>query len=388
MSFVEGSVRSGLYNVTGSMPVTERTTVTYTLPAQTPTVAPLPGRARVTSERLVESGPTYLSAAPVEETADKRPRVSRSYVTQTPIGSGRTVNVNPISTETTVISSDEDDVYTETSYRSEPLISRSNSLISSSDPLVSRTSSLVSVTNPSISRQRSSVSFDDDVVGVSVPLSSGNVAQVRGIRSTRPIGASISIANPDEEELHLTRGMSHARRVDEIINKGTATVNSRRRQDAADSLKSEYDRMFQQIRSETQQLETELEAALSNYEELKRQIGVLVQIKPPVFKYPLEDAGSRLITINFHLPTGHIATHSIDNREPLSTIEQMLRYDLKSLDTMFLSRFPSGVEPLDCAITDSAAACGMSQGQNIYVQYADKTTENGIVVSKTRTRTY
>lgn len=135
--------------------------------------------------------------------------------------------------------------------------------------------------------------------------------------------------------------------------------------DSFKSQESNLDRMS----NENRDLRLEIQSLKDDHQNFLDQVTKLTQIKPPRYEYPLNEAGSRLISLTFHYPNGHIVNHSFDEREQLDTIVDTMRYDLKSLDSMKLTIVREG--ELSCGPQDSASTCGLKNGQHIQVEYVN-----------------
>jgi hypothetical protein len=162
---------------------------------------------------------------------------------------------------------------------------------------------------------------------------------------------------------------------------------SPRRQQMAETrdLRAEQDREYQealrrdQEKSENARLAAEATArAAAAAEEATRKLqeahtaeeAKKEALRPPILQNPIEVASAAdIYTVRFRLPTGATVTHSFHRNEPLSSVLQQLRFDLKYTGTLVLT-IPPG-KPVTCAETMTINECGFSNRIVINVDYVE-----------------
>ena len=98
-------------------------------------------------------------------------------------------------------------------------------------------------------------------------------------------------------------------------------------------------------------------------EEAKREA-----LQPPILKYPLEVIDMKdLYMLRFKLPNGSVVNHSFHRDEPLSSIIQQLRFDLKYLGDIVITVPPNVV--LTCSPDTSIVGCGVANRTMLFVTY-------------------
>ena len=91
-------------------------------------------------------------------------------------------------------------------------------------------------------------------------------------------------------------------------------------------------------------------------------------IVPPVLRYAIETIRPEdLLTLRFRLPNGSVVNHAFHYDEPLESILQQLRYDLKYLGDLVLTLQPRTV--ITCSPDTSISTCGITNRSTIVVTY-------------------
>jgi hypothetical protein len=92
-------------------------------------------------------------------------------------------------------------------------------------------------------------------------------------------------------------------------------------------------------------------------------------LQPPILIFPIEDSDLKdIYIIRFRLPTGVTVNHSFNRNEPLQSIIQQLRYDLKYLGNFTLTLQPNIA--ITCSPNTSIVNCGIANRVSIIVNYA------------------
>ena len=93
-----------------------------------------------------------------------------------------------------------------------------------------------------------------------------------------------------------------------------------------------------------------------------------MSLLPPSLVYPLErSAFNDVYMMRFKLPDGSVINHSFNRNEPLSSVLQQLRFDLKYLGELVLTIQPRTI--ITCAHDTPISACGLGNKITVLVGY-------------------
>jgi hypothetical protein len=90
-------------------------------------------------------------------------------------------------------------------------------------------------------------------------------------------------------------------------------------------------------------------------------------LKPPLLRYAIE-VGSKedIFTLRFRLYDGSVVTHSFNRREPIASLFQQLRFDLRDLGELKLTMQPRKL--VNCDLETSIEDCGIADRSMIIVE--------------------
>lgn len=131
-----------------------------------------------------------------------------------------------------------------------------------------------------------------------------------------------------------------------------------------DKIKEENKVQEENIRRAVEEANTAVEEAARKLllaEKLKKDM-----LQPPILKYSSKTLNDTYV-IKFKLPDGTTINHSFHKREPLSSIMQQLKYDLKHLGSLILTdgQRSNIICPLDTSIEE----CGLRNRMVVFVDY-------------------
>lgn len=139
----------------------------------------------------------------------------------------------------------------------------------------------------------------------------------------------------------------------------------------------DYEESLRQDRKRQEEAQLAAEAALKASkaaEEAARLVQVAQQrekleksqFMPPTLTYPIESSSNTdILHLRFRLPTGATVNHSFNRYEPLRSVHQQLRFDMRSNDKFTLSIPPRTI--ITCSEDSSLFQCGIENRTMINV---------------------
>jgi len=109
-------------------------------------------------------------------------------------------------------------------------------------------------------------------------------------------------------------------------------------------------------------------AALLIHQTKMREEQKLAALNPPILEYPLETSDIRdIYMLRFRLPSGVVVNHSFNRNEPLRSVLEQLRFDLKYIGDLVLTIQPRTL--ITCDSNTSIDSCGFANKIAIMVTY-------------------
>ena len=96
---------------------------------------------------------------------------------------------------------------------------------------------------------------------------------------------------------------------------------------------------------------------------------IKASMKPAVLLYPLGMSEKRdIVVLRFRLKSGDVVNHSFNRREPLKSVIQQLKFDMKFPGDLKLLVLPWNKE-VNCDPDDSIESCGIETRSTLVVEY-------------------
>jgi ATPase subunit of ABC transporter with duplicated ATPase domains len=91
-------------------------------------------------------------------------------------------------------------------------------------------------------------------------------------------------------------------------------------------------------------------------------------LRSPILRFPIEDANTGdLLMLRFKLPDGSTINHTFHRNEPLESLIQQLRFDLKHLGDFILVIQPNTI--INCSRDTAIGDCGVQNRVLVHVRY-------------------